>query len=140
MNRLQAIKYTMAHRRALNKLAKEHGFYFPFHDLDKLFLYPIFGKKLTGKIHRLYSRHHERPNKYGVLDIKNKYEAAFDWESSRFTKPDKQETAWEYWLRACPEVDMFWIFAELDMLPKDKNYIELQQTIFAKKEMKMRCA
>ena len=118
MTRLQAIKYTIEHRKALNSIAKKHGFYYPFHDLDKLFLYVIFGKKITGKIHRLYSRHHERINKAtGKLDIKNKFEAAFDWESSRFTKPDKQETAWQYWKRACPEVDMFPVFAILDLVP-----------------------
>ena len=121
MNRIQAIKYTMAHRKALNSLARQQGYYFPLHDVDKLILYVFFGKRLTGKLHRLYSRHHERKDRYGKLDIKNKIEAVFDWECSRFTKKDKQQTAYEYWLSACPEVDLFQQFCMLGFLPKDKS-------------------
>lgn len=128
MNKLEAIKYTLAHRKALNDLAKSKGYYFPFHDIDKLFLYVLFGKKLTGKIHRLYSRHHERKDSNGKLDIKNKIEAVFDWESSRLTKKDKQMTAYEYWLKACPEIDLLSIFDKLGFLP-DKPFVEIEREI-----------
>ena len=106
MNRIQAIKYTMAHRKALNELAGRFGYSYPLHDLDKIFLYVIFGKKITGKIHRLYSKHHEHIDDSGYYHIEDKIQAAFDWECSRFTKPDKPMTAYEYWIKSCPEVDM----------------------------------
>ena len=89
MNRIQAIKYTMAHRKALNELAGRFGYSYPLHDLDKIFLYVIFGKKITGKIHRLYSKHHEHIDDLGYYHIDDKIQAAFDWECSRFTKPNK---------------------------------------------------
>ena len=140
MNRLQAIKYTLAHRKALNDLAIKHGYYYPFHDVDKLFLYVIFGKKITGKIHRLYSKHHEHVYAYDsnfkpVLNIRDKYQAAFDWESSRFTKKDKQMTAYEYWLKACPEVDMYDVMKDLGFLPKKSEkeiFSEIRKAIIKK--------
>ena len=85
MNRIQAIKYTMAYREALNELAGRFGYSYPLHDLDKIFLYVIFGKKITGKIHRLYSKHHEHIDDLGYYHIEDKIQAAFDWECSRFT-------------------------------------------------------
>ena len=106
MKRIKAIKYTMAHRKALNELAGRFGYSYPLHDLDKIFLYVLFGKKITGKIHRLYSKHHEHIDDLGYYHIEDKIQAVFDWECSRFTKPDKPMTAYEYWIKACPEVDM----------------------------------
>ena len=135
MNRIEAIRYTVAHRKALNELAKKHGYHFPFHDLDKLILYPVFGKKTTGKIHRLYSRHHERIVN-GRYEIKNKVEAIFDWESSRFTKKDKQMTAYEYWVKTCPEVDLFYWFCLLGFLPKNKSPFECLVEINRARERK----
>ena len=99
--RIDLIKYTLAHRKALQKIAKEHGYSYPFHDLDKIFLYPILGKHYTQLIHRAWSSHH-----YRNLDIKDKVQAAFDWECARFTKPDKPLDAYETWKKYYPIVDM----------------------------------
>jgi len=139
MNRIQAIKYTLAHKRALNELAGKYGYYYPLHDVDKLFLYVIFGKKITGKIHRLYSKHHEHISSFynskAVLDIHDKYQAAFDWECSRFTKKDKQMTAYEYWLKACPEVDMYNVMKDLGFLPHKSEreiFSEIRNAIIKK--------
>ena len=82
--RIDCIKYTLDHRKALQRLANEKGYSFPFHDLDKVFLYPFLGKHYTQILHRAWSRHHYRNG-----DIKDKVQAAFDWESARFTTPDK---------------------------------------------------
>lgn len=128
MNKIEAIKYTMAHRKCLNKIAKSKGYYFPFHDLDKIFLYIFFGKKITGKLHRLYSKHHERMIN-GKLDIRNKIEAIFDWESCRFTKKDKPMTAYEYWLSACPQIDLFDYFCKLGFLPEGKTIEQCRNEI-----------
>ena len=139
MNRLQAIKYTLAHRKVLNKMAIEKGYYYPFHDLDKIFFYILFGKKITHSIHRAYSKHHEYVRDYfhgkPVLDIRDKYQAAFDWESCRFTKKDKQMTAYEYWIKACPEVDMYDVMKDLGFLPKKKEteiFSEIRKAIINK--------
>ena len=117
MNKIEAIKYTMAHRKALNELASRFGYSYPLHDLDKIFLYVIFGKKITGKIHRLYSKHHEHYDSLGNCYIDDKIQAAFDWECSRFTKPDKPMTAYEYWIKYCPEVDMLPTLQRFGFLP-----------------------
>ena len=138
MNRIEAVRYTLRHRRALNHIAAKYGYSFPLHDVDKLFLYLIFGKKTTGKIHRLYSRHHERPNKKtGRLDIQNKLEAIFDWESSRYTKPDKPMTAYQYWVSACPEVDLWSLFCQLGLLPNDKSFVECLNEVTRAREAKL---
>ena len=50
--RIDLVKYTWEHRKMVQKLAKEKGYSFPFHDLDKVFLYPILGKKFTHNLHR----------------------------------------------------------------------------------------
>lgn len=91
----------MEHRKMVQKLAKEKGYSFPLHDLDKVFLYLFLGKKLTHNLHRFWSRHHLHNG-----DIKNKIEAAFDWESARYTKPDKPLDAFDTWKKYYPNVDM----------------------------------
>ena len=39
-------------------------------------------------------------------DIKNKTEAAIDWESARFTKPDKLLDAYDTWKEHYSDIDM----------------------------------
>lgn len=39
-------------------------------------------------------------------DIKNKIEAAIDWESARFTKPDKPLGAYDTWKEYYSDIDM----------------------------------
>ena len=101
MNRFEAIKYTHSHRKVVKRIANELGYSFPFHDLDKYLWYILFGKELGHKIHRRISRHHEHDG-----DIKNKIEAAIDWESARFTKPDKPLDAYNTWKKFYPHIDM----------------------------------
>lgn len=88
--------YTIKHKGAYLKTQREklgritiEGL---LHDCDKLFLYLLFTKKETSKIHRSYSKHHVGNHKR-EKDIIN---ALIDWECARYTKPDKQETAREY--------------------------------------------
>lgn len=109
--RIEYVKYTLRHRRALNELAKKYGYSFFWHDFDKVILYPILGKKLTHRLHRSWSGHH-----YKNGDIKNKIEAAFDWECARFTKPDKPLDAFETWQKYYPDVDMEETLDKLDFL------------------------
>lgn len=99
--RFSYVAYTLRHRKALNDLAKGYGYSFFWHDLDKVFLYPILGKALTHKLHRSWSKHHYRDG-----DIVNKVEAMFDWECARYTKPDKPLDAYDTWKKYYPNVDM----------------------------------
>lgn len=99
--RFKDAKEVMRHRKMVQKIAKEKGFSFPFHDFVKMINIILFGDKIATKLHRKFSNHHLQNG-----DIKNKVEAAIDWESARFTKPDKPLNAVETWKKYYPEVDM----------------------------------
>ena len=90
------IPYSWKHYLMVMKLEKKYiGYYkYPFHDLDKIFMYiffPFLGTKVIQKIHTRFAKHHLRKYKTHMhFD-----EAILDWESARFTKPDKTMDAWE---------------------------------------------
>lgn len=90
------IPYSWKHYLMVMKLEKKYiGYYkYPFHDLDKIFMYiffPFLGTKVIQKIHTRFAKHHLRKYKKHM----NFDEAILDWESARFTKPDKPMDAWE---------------------------------------------
>jgi len=103
MNGLEEIK---AHRRAFadteyqltgNMSAKSY-----FHDLDKFIIVSMgIPRKYASRIHRRISRHHERNGR--IADPKA---AIIDWESARFTKPDKPLNARETYKKYYSHVDM----------------------------------
>ena len=82
------IAYTKAHRKAFIRLEKELLGYNTFagytHDLDKIILYHFLPKAKVSKLHRKYSRHHDRAKTY--FDY---VQMVIDWECARETKPDK---------------------------------------------------
>ena len=87
--------YTWKHKQAFLKVEKEllgkntlRGY---LHDTDKLFLYLIFSKKQTHKIHRNFSRHHE----IKAYTEKDFIQMVIDWKCARYTKPDKPLNAYE---------------------------------------------
>lgn len=90
--------------------------FFPAHDVIKGINILVFGDKQATAWHRKYSRHHAtiitNPSfsatipGVGSIGIVNKIEAAIDWESARYTKPDKPLTAYETWLRYYRHIDM----------------------------------
>ena len=110
--RMALVRYTMAHRQAMQEVAKVFGYSFPFHDLDKVIMYPFLGKRLTHAIHRRFSGHHMRNG-----DIRNKVEAALDWECAALTKPDKPLDAYDTWRKYYPDVDMAPTLKKLGMIP-----------------------
>ena len=88
---------------------------FPAHDVIKGIDILVFGDKRATIWHRKYSRHHTvviDPSSSaaipgtGSIDIAGKIEAAIDWESARYTKPDKPLTAYETWLKYYRHIDM----------------------------------
>lgn len=101
MERIEKAKETINHRHKVQEIAKSLNYSFPFHDFLKLINIIIFGDKIATKLHRRFSNHHLKNG-----DIKNKIEAAIDWESARFTKPNKKLDAYETWKKYYPEVDM----------------------------------
>lgn len=115
-NRFKEIKNIMRHRKVLQRIAKEKGYSFPFHDFVKMINVFIFGDKIATKLHRKFSKHHDHKYFYkykapdllaGVYrDIPNKVEAAIDWESARFTKPEKPLNAYDTWVKYYSDIDM----------------------------------
>lgn len=88
-------KWTWKHKLAFLKVEKEllgkntlRGY---LHDADKLFLYLIFSKKRTHKIHRAYAKHHIK----NAITEKDVTQMVIDWECGRFTKPNKPMNAYE---------------------------------------------
>lgn len=53
-------------------------------------------------------------------DIPNKIEAAIDWESARFTKPNKPLNAYETWQKYYFHIDMEDTLKSLGFWPKNK--------------------
>lgn len=121
-NRIIEIKNIQKHRKEVQRIAKEKGLSFPFHDFVKMINVFIFGDKIATKLHRKFSKHHARmryiritydeglkvytkKQPYGRF-IKNKEEAAIDWESARFTKPDKPLDAYDTWKKYYSDIDM----------------------------------
>ena len=103
--RIEHIQYTLNHRRAFRDIEQTffgrvslRGY---LHDLDKVFLYPIFGVKLTNKIHRYFARHHIRRARTGS-DYR---EMVIDWECARYTKPDKLLNAYDTLYRLYPQLE-----------------------------------
>lgn len=111
VSRFTEVRNIIRHRKAFKKVAKSFGKSYPFHDLHKMINVLILGDKLATKLHRKFSKHHEQNN-----DIRNKIEAIIDWECARFTKPDKQLTAYEAWQKLYSHIDMRSSFEELGLL------------------------
>ena len=121
-NRIIEIKNIQKHRKEVQRIAKEKGLSFPFHDFVKMINVFIFGDKIATKLHRKFSNHHAHMSKIRIyyIDypknyfkalpngrlIKNKEEAAIDWESARFTKPDKPLDAYDTWKKYYSDIDM----------------------------------
>ena len=123
MNRFYEFNQTRKHRKEVQRIAKEKGYSFPMHDFIKMINILLLGDKIATKIHRKFSGHHAQSKTYlfAVVhdpcgwvypeykterDIKNKIEAAIDWESARFTKPDKPLNAYETWKKYYSDIDM----------------------------------
>lgn len=60
MGRITEIKNIQKHRREVQRIAKEKGYSFPFHDFIKMINVLIFGDKIATKLHRKFSGHHAK--------------------------------------------------------------------------------
>lgn len=98
------VKYTLRHKLVILKIWYKENTKVSFervilHDLDKVFLYMIIGKRLTSKFHKSWISHHRHGN-ISDEDFAEKY---LDYASARHTKPDKARNALDYILRFKPE-------------------------------------
>ena len=99
MKNKEYIEYTYKHRKVVILLAKK---YFKnnkellervkYHDLDKMYMYLFYDKKTVSKTHREQSQHHDNELTKSYLDYA---EMVLDWESARYTKPDKPLNAYD---------------------------------------------
>ena len=90
MNRVQEIKNTIAHKKAIYCLYRTKNTQVNLlqvicHDLGKLIMIIIIGDNLATKLHRKFAGHHQLDNP----DQKQFAEAYLDWASARITKPSK---------------------------------------------------
>ena len=60
MNRFYEFNKTRKHRKEVQRIAKEKGYSFPFHDFIKMINILIFGDKIATKLHRAFSSHHDQ--------------------------------------------------------------------------------
>ena len=139
MKNLEHIKYTYKHRKIVIKLAEK---YFKdneellekvkYHDLDKLFLYLFYDKKQVSKIHRDLTSHHENDLEKTDLDY---IEMVLDWESARYTKPDKPLNAYDTLINYYPNMsnEILPILKEMGIdasnLPMEKDILELAHSL-----------
>lgn len=103
------IEYTYKHRIVVKLLAEK---YFgdnkelleqvELHDLDKLFTYLFYDKKVASKLHREQNVHHANELEKTKLDY---MEMVLDWESARYTKPDKPLNAYDTLYAYYPEME-----------------------------------
>lgn len=97
------IPYTLKHWYRVNKISWElQNKLYPLHDLDKVILYtfcPFLGPKKIKELHIQLSKHHPKPER----DDNDYLQAIIDWESARYTKPDKPLNARETAERFYPE-------------------------------------
>lgn len=84
--------YSLRHIVCINKLAAKLGVWKPkylLHDMDKVFMYLFCTGKTVKEIHQAHrakSTHHVEYFEQKKMDWEM---AVLDWESARFTKPDK---------------------------------------------------
>ena len=109
MRNREYIDYTYKHRKVVMLLAEK---YFggnetllaqvELHDLDKLFMYLFYDKKVVSKLHREQNAHHANDIEKTDLDY---MEMVLDWESARYTKPDKPLNAFDTLYAYYPEME-----------------------------------
>lgn len=107
--------YTHLHHKTIFDLGKRMGIkadeMFADHDVDKLILYMYLPIKEAHGLHVSLAPHHDKTSTDPVVLL----ESILDWESARFTKPDKPLNAYETLLKYYPRL-------EPRMLPIFKQY------------------
>ena len=127
------IEYTYKHRKIVIYLAKK---YFKdnkellekveLHDLDKLFMYLFYEKESASDIHRDMISHHENNLPKTELDY---MEMVLDWESARYTKPDKPLNAYDTLIKYYPDMEDN-ILPILKSIGIDKSNLPMEEDVW----------
>ena len=104
------LKYTYKHRKVVmylaNKYIKENKDAIldkmKNHDLDKMFMYLFYEKRDVSQMHRKLSSHHDNEIEKDYMDY---VEMVLDWESARYTKPDKPLNAYDTLYKYYPAME-----------------------------------
>ena len=109
MKNFDKLLYTFKHRKLLMFLAKNFDKNnkelldrLKIHDLDKMFLLLFYDNKDVGPVHRKLSSHHDNELEKTELDY---MEMVLDWESARYTKPDKPYNAYDTLYKFYPHLE-----------------------------------
>ena len=127
------IEYTYKHRKIVIYLAnkyykdnKELLDKVKLHDLDKLFMYLFYEKEDASNIHRDLMSHHQNKIVKNKLDY---MEMVLDWESARYTKPDKPLNAYDTLYRFYPGLEEH-ILPILKELGIDKPNLPIEEDVW----------
>lgn len=105
MNRIKELICVVRHKLAFLKVRRKNSFLRSnislfralMHDTGKAVNIILFGDAVATRIHRAMAGHHQKDR----MSFVQKVEAFCDWESARFTKPEKPlngiETAQKYY-------------------------------------------
>lgn len=134
------IEYTYKHRKLVmylaNKYVKENKEetikQIENHDIDKIFMYLFYNKKDVSELHRKLSSHHKNEIEKNKIDY---IEMVLDWESARYTKPDKPLNAYDTLYKYYPEMEkeILPILKEFNIdkpnLPMEQDVLEYAEKI-----------
>ena len=140
MKNQEYIEYTYLHRKVgiylANKYIKRDKEkilkQIQYHDMDKLFMYLFYDKKDVSAMHRKLTSHHENEIEKNYIDY---IEMILDWESARYTKPDKPLNAYDTLYKYYPnmEHEILPILKEFEIdkpnLPMEKDVLEYANSL-----------
>ena len=139
MKNIDKLLYTFKHKKLLTYLAKKYDRKnkellerLKTHDLDKLFMLLLFDKKDIEPVHRSLTTHHDNELEKTELDY---IEMVLDWESARYTKPDKPLNAYDTLYKFYPHlVDKIMPILkrykiDKSTLDKDEDVVEYVKTL-----------
>ena len=98
MDNLDKLLYTYKHRKVVMFLGKKYSNNEELlkrlekHDLDKMYLLLMYKKNELEGVHSSIANHHDNGKEKDYLDY---VEMVLDWESARYTKPDKPLNAYD---------------------------------------------
>lgn len=140
MKNQEYIEYTYLHRKVVIYLANKYIKrdkekilkQIQYHDMDKLFMYLFYDKKDVSAMHRKLTSHHENEIEKNYIDY---IEMILDWESARYTKPDKPLNAYDTLYKYYPnmEHEILPILKEFEIdkpnLPMEKDVLEYANSL-----------
>ena len=140
MKNQEYIEYTYLHRKVVMYLANKYIKkdkekilkQIQYHDMDKLFMYLFYDKKDVSAMHRTLSLQHANEIEKNYIDY---IEMILDWESARYTKPDKPLNAYDTLYKYYPnmEHEILPILKEFEIdkpnLPMEKDVLEYANSL-----------